>query len=270
LSVIERYNAKVAGEGPTAMVFAHGFGCDQNMWRYVAPAFETEFRTILFDYVGAGGSDLSAYNSEKYASLGGYADDVVELCRTLDVRGGIFVGHSVSAMVGILASKKAPELFDKLVMVGPSPHYIDDGDYVGGFTEAQIHELLEFLDSNHMGWSQAMAPMIMGNPERPELGEELTNSFCRTDPKIARQFARATFLSDNRSDLPRVKPRCLVLQCSEDVIAPQSVGEYVHAKLPDSAFVLLDATGHCPNLSAPDATIAAIKAFLREPPVNGI
>lgn len=270
MSVIERHNAKVAGEGPTAMVFAHGFGCDQNMWRYVAPAFETEFRTILFDYVGAGGSDLSAYNPEKYASLDGYADDVVELCRTLDVRGGIFVGHSVSAMVGILASKKALELFDKLVMVGPSPRYIDDGDYVGGFTEAQIHELLDFLDSNHMGWSQAMAPMIMGNSQRPELGEELTNSFCRTDPKIAKQFARATFLSDNRSDLPSVKPRCLVLQCAEDVIAPQSVGEYVHAKLPHSEFVLLDATGHCPNLSAPEATVAAIKAFLRESPLNEI
>jgi sigma-B regulation protein RsbQ len=270
LSVVERHNATVAGTGPTAMVFAHGFGCDQNMWRYIVPAFEIEFRTILFDYVGAGGSDLSAYDPEKYASLDGYANDVIELCRALDVRGGIFVGHSVSAMVGVLASKKAPELFDKLVMVGPSPRYIDDSDYVGGFTEAQIHELLEFLDSNHMGWSQAMAPMIMGNPERPELGEELTNSFCRTDPKIARQFARATFLSDNRADLPGVKPRCLVLQCSEDVIAPQSVGEYVHAKLPSSAFVLLDATGHCPNLSAPEATVVAIKAFLREPPVNGV
>jgi sigma-B regulation protein RsbQ len=270
LSAIQRHNVKVTGTGPTALVFAHGFGCDQNMWRYVAPAFETEFRTVVFDYVGAGGSDLSAYHPEKYASLDGYADDVVELCRALDVRRGIFVGHSVSAMVGVLASKKAPELFDKLVMVGPSPRYIDDGDYVGGFIESQIHELLEFLDSNHMGWSQAMAPMIMGHPERPELGEELTNSFCRTDPKIARQFARATFLSDNRSDLPGVKPRCLVLQCSEDVIAPQCVGEYVHAKLPNSAFVLLDATGHCPNLSAPEATVAAIKAFLREPPVNEV
>ena len=183
------------------MVFAHGFGCDQNMWRFVAPAFEDRYRTVLFDHIGAGGSDLSAYDPAKYASLEGYANDVVELCRELKITGGVFVGHSVSAMIGALASKKAPELFDKLVMVGPSPRYIDDADYVGGFSEAQINELLDFLDSNHMGWSHAMAPVIMGNPDRPELGEELTNSFCRTDPEIAKQFARATFLSDNRADL---------------------------------------------------------------------
>jgi sigma-B regulation protein RsbQ len=248
------------------MVFAHGFGCDQNMWRFVAPAFADRYRVVLFDHVGAGGSDLSAYDPEKYASLDGYAEDVVELCRDLKIQGGVFVGHSVSAMVGVLASKKAPDLFDRLVLVGPSPRYIDDGDYVGGFSEGQIHELLEFLDSNHMGWSQAMAPVIMGNPDRPELGEELTNSFCRTDPEIAKRFARTTFLSDNRSDLAEVKARSLVLQCSEDVIAPPCVGEYVHRAIPDSEFVLLDATGHCPNLSAPEETIAAMEAFLSSAP----
>ena len=244
------------------MVFAHGFGCDQNMWRYVAPAFEDRFRTILFDHIGAGGSDLSAYDPNKYATLDGYAEDVVELCRELGVCGGVFVGHSVSAMIGVLAAKKAPELFDELVLVGPSPRYIDDGEYVGGFSEAQIHELLDFLDSNHMGWSQAMAPMIMGNPDRPELGEELTNSFCRTDPEIASRFARATFLSDNRADLEDVPGRALILQCSEDVIAPQCVGEFVHARLPGSELVLMKATGHCPNLSAPEETIGAIRAFV--------
>ncbi|KAB1080744.1 alpha/beta hydrolase [Methylobacterium soli] len=244
------------------MVFAHGFGCDQNMWRFVAPAFEGGYRTVLFDHVGAGGSDLSAYDPQKYASLDGYADDVVELCRALDVRGGVFVGHSVSTMIGVLASKKAPELFDALVMVCPSPRYIDDADYEGGFSEAQVHELLDFLDSNHMGWSHAMAPVIMGNPDHPELGEELTNSFCRTDPEIAKSFARTTFLSDNRADLAGVTARCLVIQCSEDVIAPRSVGVYVHSNLRNSELVLIDATGHCPNLSAPEATIAAMKAFL--------
>ena len=245
------------------MVFAHGFGCDQNMWRFVAPAFEDRFRTVLFDHIGAGGSDLSAYDPVRYASLEGYADDVVQLCGELDVRGGVYVGHSVSAMIGVLASKKAPELFDQLVLVGPSPCYIDDGDgYVGGFTEAQIQELLEFLDSNHMGWSQAMAPVIMGNADRPELGEELTNSFCRTDPEIAKAFARATFLSDNRSDLADVPARALILQCSDDVIAPRCVGEFVHRSLPGSEFVLMQATGHCPNLSAPDETIAAMNAFV--------
>ncbi|TXN21153.1 alpha/beta hydrolase [Methylobacterium sp. WL9] len=263
MSVIERHHTTQAGSGDTAMVFAHGFGCDQNMWRSVAPAFKDRYRTILFDHVGAGGSDFSAYDPAKYASLEGYADDVVELSRALGVERGVFVGHSVSAMVGILASKKAPELFESLVLVCPSPRYVDDEDYVGGFTRTQVDELLEFLDSNHMGWSEAMAPTIMGNPDRPELGQELTNSFCRTNPDIAKRFARTTFLADNRADLQGVTARCLVIQCSEDVIAPIEVGEYVHRNLPGSELVLLDATGHCPNLSAPEATTAAIEAFLR-------
>ncbi|MBV8398250.1 MAG: alpha/beta hydrolase [Acetobacteraceae bacterium] len=262
LSLSHQHNLKLIGSGAKAIVFAHGFGCDQNMWRFVAPAFADQFRIVLFDHIGAGGSDLSAYDPIKYASLHGYADDVIELCRELGVQSGVFVGHSVSAMIGVLAAKKAAELFEKLVLVGPSPRYINDGDYVGGFSEQQIQEFLDFLDSNYLGWSQAMAPIIMGNPDRPELGTELTNSFCRTDPEIAKQFARTTFLSDNRADLPEVKARSLVLQCSEDVIAPPCVGEYVHRNLPESEFVLLNATGHCPNLSAPDETIAAIKAFL--------
>ncbi|MFG1400216.1 MULTISPECIES: alpha/beta fold hydrolase [Roseixanthobacter] len=256
-----RHNAVVRGAG-RAMVFAHGFGCDQNMWRFVAPAFEHDHRVVLFDHVGAGGSDLSAYDPAKYDSLEGYADDVVELCRALDVKGGVYVGHSVSAMVGVLASKKAPDLFDELILIGPSPRYVDEGDYVGGFSEGQIAELLEFLDSNHMGWSQAMAPVIVGNPDRPELGEELTNSFCRTDPEIAKRFARTTFLADNRADLADVTARCLVLQCAEDVIAPQAVGEYVHARLPHSELVQMKATGHCPNLSAPEETVSEMQAFL--------
>jgi sigma-B regulation protein RsbQ len=262
LSVLRRNNVKVAGSGSTAMVLAHGFGCDQNMWRLVAPAFEESHRVVLFDHVGCGGSDLSAYAPEKYACLEGYADDVIEICRELDITHGVFVGHSVSAMIGAIVGRKAPEIFDSLVMIGPSPRYIDEAPYRGGFSEAHIHELLDFLDANHMGWSQAMAPVIMGNPDRPELGEELRNSFCRTDPDIARRFARVTFLSDNRADLPAVKARTLVLQCSEDVIAPPCVGEYVHEHLPNSDLVYLNARGHCPNLSAPEETIAAIRSFL--------
>jgi sigma-B regulation protein RsbQ len=261
MAALERHNVRIAGSGPS-MMFAHGFGCDQNMWRFVAPSFEQSHRVILFDHVGAGGSDPAAWDPARYATLEGYADDVVALARELDIRSGVFVGHSVSAMIGVLASKKAPELFDRLVLVGPSPRYIDEGAYVGGFTEAQIHELLDFLDSNHMGWSQAMAPVIMGNPERPELGEELVNSFCRTDPEIAKQFARVTFLSDNRADLADVRAPTLVLQCSEDVIAPRSVGEYVARSIPGARFTLMNATGHCPNLSAPEETIAAIRAFV--------
>jgi sigma-B regulation protein RsbQ len=264
MSLRERNNVVVRGFGQRAMMFSHGFGCDQNMWRVVVPAFEDRFRIILFDHVGAGGSDLSAYSREKYSSLRGYAADVIELGRAYDIRGGVFVGHSVSAMVGVLAAIEAPELFDALVLVGPSPCYVNEQDYIGGFTRAQIEELLEFLDSNHMGWSTTMAPVIMGNRDRPELTEELTNSFCRTDPEIAKHFARTTFLSDNRSDLPRLKIPALVLQCSEDVIAPQPVGEYVHRALPNSKLVLMQATGHCPNLSAPAETIEAIEDFFAE------
>lgn len=244
------------------MVFAHGFGCDQNMWRYVAPAFEPSFRTILYDQVGAGGSDLSAFDPARYATLDGYADDLVLLSSALGISGGVFVGHSVSAMIGLIAARKAPGLFADIILVGPSPCYIDQDDYVGGFSRDQVDELIESLDSNYMGWSQAMAPMIMGNADRPELGQELTDSFCRTDPAIAKQFARTTFLSDSRRDLGPIDARVLILQCSDDVIAPVPVGEYVHYQMPGSKLVLLDATGHCPNLSAPTEVIAAIKAFV--------
>jgi sigma-B regulation protein RsbQ len=232
------------------------------MWRFVAPSFEQDFKVVLFDHVGCGQSDLKAYDKSKYSNLQGYADDVVELAREQDVRGGVFVGHSVSAMIGVLASIKAPELFDHLVLIGPSPRYIDDKDYVGGFSAEQIEELLDFLDDNHMGWSAAMGPIIMGNLDRPELAEELVNSFCRTDPAIAKAFARVTFTSDNRADLSKVTTKALVVQCREDVIAQQRVGEYVRDKLPRGEMVVIDATGHCPNLSAPDKVIEAIRRFV--------
>jgi len=244
------------------MMFAHGFGCDQNMWRFVEPAFESEFRTILFDHVGAGGSDLKAYDKTKYSALEGYADDVIEIGREAGLRDAVYVGHSVSCMIGALAAQKAPGMFGKLVMVGPSARYIDDDDYVGGFSANQIEELLQFLESNHMGWSAQMAPAIMGNPDRPELGEELTNSFCRTDPEIAKAFARVTFTSDNRDDLAKIDVPTLILQCSEDIIASKEVGEFVHRGIPGSEIIILEATGHCPNLSAPDEVIAAMRTFV--------
>ena len=262
MSVLSRNNVVVKGTGDRAMIFAHGFGCDQNMWRFVAPAFEREFTTILFDHVGAGRSDLSAYSRGKYSTLDGYADDLIEIGRALHAENAVFVGHSVSAMIGALASLKAPDMFESLVMVGPSPRYINDEDYVGGFSAPQIEELLDFLDNNHLGWSTAMAPTTMGNPDKPELSEELTNSFCRTDPQIAKHFARTIFTADNRAELVRVTARSLVLQCSDDAIAPDVVGEYVHQQLPNGTLIKMRATGHCPNLSAPAETIAAIRAFV--------
>lgn len=244
------------------MLFAHGFGCDQNMWRLVAPCFAEDYRVIVFDHVGAGGSDLASYDPQCYSSLEGYAEDVLAICHALDLRDVFFVGHSVSAMIGVLAAAREPELFAALVLVGPSPRYIDDGDYVGGFAPEDIEELLTSLESNYLGWSAAMAPVIMGTPERPELGEELAESFCRTDPDIARRFAGVTFRSDNRGDLSRVTTPTLVLQCANDVIAPTCVGEFVRDAMPNATMVLLNATGHCPNLSAPEETTAAIRAFL--------
>jgi sigma-B regulation protein RsbQ len=263
MSTIRRNAVTVTGRPDgSPMLFAHGFGCDQNMWRFVAPAFESTHRVVLFDHVGAGRSDLSAYDPVKYGSLDGYAADVLEIVHELDLTGVVFVGHSVSAMIGVLAAVREPDRFAGLVLVGPSPCYVDGDDYVGGFDKADLEELLESLDSNYLGWSAAMAPVIMGNPDRPELGEELTNSFCRTDPAIARQFARVTFLSDNRTDLVRVTTPSAILQCADDPIAPTAVGEYVHQAIAGSRFMQLRATGHCPNLSSPAETVDAIRAFL--------
>lgn len=246
------------------MLFAHGYGCDQNMWRLVTPAFADTHRIVLFDHVGNGKSDLSAYDDAKYSTLDGYATDVLEIVEEQDLRDVLFVGHSVSAMIGLLAAVRQPERFAGVVMIGPSPRYINDeaDGYVGGFGRSDIEQMLVSLDSNYLGWSSAMAPVIMGNADRPELGEELTNSFCRTDPAIAKKFARVTFLSDNRADLPRMRVPSLVLQCSDDVIAPAVVGEYVHKNTPQSTFTALNATGHCPNLSAPQETVDAIKSWL--------
>ncbi|MFG2400295.1 alpha/beta fold hydrolase [Streptomyces lydicus] len=263
MDILRRNNVTVTGNphGPV-VVLAHGFGCDQNMWRLTVPALAEDYRVVLFDYVGSGRSDLTAFSAERYASLDGYARDVVEVCEALDLRDAVFVGHSVSAMTGVLAARQAPERIGALVMVAPSPRYIDDEGYRGGFDEQDIDELLASLESNYLGWSSVMAPVIMGNPERPELAEELTNSFCATDPEMARVFARTTFLSDSRDDLKSVAVPTLVLECTEDAIAPREVGAFVHRSVPGSTLVTLDATGHCPQLSAPEATNEAITAFL--------
>jgi sigma-B regulation protein RsbQ len=265
VDVRARNNVVVTGrrDGPVVML-SHGFGCDQNMWRLVVPALAERFPVVLFDHVGAGRSDLSAWSEQRHGSLRGYADDVSELVQELDLRRVVFVGHSVSAMIGMLAVNADPSRYAGLVLLTPSPRYVDDTGYRGGFSAADIDELLESLDSNYLGWSAAMAPVIMGNPDRPELGQELTNSFCRTDPRIARVFARATFLSDNRADLASVTVPALVVESAHDAIAPREVGAFVHAAIPGSRLITLDATGHCPQLSAPEATAQAILSFAAE------
>ncbi|WP_327308431.1 alpha/beta hydrolase [Streptomyces sp. NBC_01298] len=264
MDVRSRNHVRVTGrpDGPV-VVLAHGFGCDQNMWRLVMPVLERDFTVIVFDHVGSGRSDHSSWTPERYSTLDGYVDDVLEICRDLALGPVLFVGHSVSAMMGVLAAAREPDAFAGLVLLAPSPCFIDDpgAGYRGGFSAEDIDELLESLDANYLGWSGAMAPVIMGNPERPELGEELTNSFCRADPEIARVFARVTFLSDNRADLAKVTVPTLVAQCSSDAIAPPEVGPFVQAQIPGSRLVTLNATGHCPQLAAPEETAAAIAAF---------
>jgi sigma-B regulation protein RsbQ len=261
-SVSERNNVKVFGKGSQPMLFAHGFGCDQNMWRFLTPAFENDYKIVLFDYVGAGRSNVAAYNPERYSSLQGYAQDVLEICEELQLTNVIFVGHSVSSMVGLLAAIERPAYFDKLIMVGPSPCYINADNYKGGFDRKDIEGLLETMEKNYIGWANFLAPNIMGHKDKPHLGQELTESFCSTDPIIARQFAEATFFSDNRHDLSKAKVPSLILQCSEDIIAPIEVGEYLANNLPKSTLRIMKATGHCPHMSEPEETISLIKEYL--------
>lgn len=245
------------------MLFAHGFGCDQNMWRHVTPAVEDDYRIVLFDYVGAGKSDLSAYDAKRYSSLDGYADDILEICEALDLEDVVFVGHSVSAMIGVLAANREPGRFAHLIMVGPSPRYINDPpEYVGGFERRDIEGLLEMMDKNYIGWANFLAPAIVKNEQAPHLAEELAESFCSTDPVIARRFAEATFFADNRTDLPHVQVPSLILQCSDDLIAPLAVGDYLHAQLPGSSLRVMKATGHCPHMSHPEETTELIREYL--------
>ena len=264
MSVFQRNNVQISGTGLTTIVFVHGFGCDQNMWRYLTPTFKENFKIILFDLVGSGKSDLSAYDFKKYESLHGYSDDLLEIIREATVGAVILISHSVSAIIGLLATIKSPESFLSHVMIGPSPCYINDGDYKGGFTRSDIEDLCNTIDSNYLGWSSTMAPAIMGAPTRPELSVELTNSFCRTDPTIAKHFARVTFSSDHRKDLGKSTTPTLILQCSDDFIAPRSVGEYMQKAMPNAVLTIIDNVGHCPHLSAPDASTRAIKSFLSE------
>ena len=261
MGVLERHNVHLSGSG-RAMVFVHGFGCDQNMWRLVAPHFAKSHQVVLLDLVGSGNSDLSAYDKQKYASLRGHASDMCEVLEGLGISNAVFVGHSVSAMIGLLAGPQCPDRIGAQVMVGPSPSYINDGDYFGGFDRSDIEQLLETLEANYLGWSSNMAPVIMGAPQQPELAQELTNSFCRTDPEIARHFARVTFLSDHRADLPNCRAPTLILQCSEDIIAPLAVGEYMKRHIPNSTLKVIKNVGHCPHLSSPSASVDAIESFL--------
>lgn len=263
LNVTKRNNVQVFGKGNQPMLFAHGFGCDQNMWRFITPAFEDRYKIILFDYVGCGKSDLSAYNAERYSDLRGYATDVLEICKELQLEDVIFVGHSVSSMIGLLAAVEKPEIFNSLIFIGPSARYINElPEYIGGFEKKDLEGLLETMDNNYIGWANFLAPVIMKNPERPELSKELEESFCSTDPIIARKFAEVTFFSDNRKDLAKLTVPSLIMQCSDDAIAPDEVGAYLLQHIPGSKMMKMKATGHCPHMSHPTETIELIEEYI--------
>jgi len=260
--LVARNNITIQGTGSKSMFLVHGYGCDQNMWRYITPQFKEDYRIILIDLVGSGKSDENAYDYDKYSSLEGYADDIIEICDALNAKDVCFVGHSVSAMIGVLAAIKRPTLFEKLIMIGPSPRYINDAVYFGGFSQNDIDDLMETLDSNYLGWSSAMAPVIMGNLDRPELAAELEESFCQNNPEIAKHFAKVTFQGDNRSDLSKLTTDTLIIQSKEDAIASVKVGQYVHENIANSKLEILETTGHCPHLSGPNQTIEAMKKYL--------
>lgn len=264
-NVTLRNNVKVFGKGSQPLMFAHGSGCDQNMWRFVYPEFINDYKIVLFDYVGSGKSDISAYNAERYSDLNGYADDILDIIDELHLTDVVMVGHSVSSMIAALAAIRRPNIFNRLVFVGPSPRYINDVQYLGGFERKDIEDLLHTMETNYIGWANFLGPAIMKNPDRPELSKELTDSFCSTDPIIARKFAEVTFFSDNRKDLAKLKVPSLIMQCSEDLIAPLEAGEYLHKNTPLSTLHVLKATGHCPHMSAPDETTAAIRNYLNAP-----
>ena len=263
MTILSRNNVRVSGHGQQPMVFAHGFGCDQVMWRFVSPAFEPDFQVVLFDYVGAGHSDLDAYDPQRYATLDGYAADVADICEALDLRDVILVGHSVSSMICLLAAKAMSERISQLVMICPSPRYINDPpDYYGGFERADIEGLLDMIERNQTGWTSQLASMVASHPERPELAGELDASFCAMDPLVARRFAAATFLADNRRDLAECRQPVFILQCTQDIVAPPAVGAYMHRHLANSTLRQLDAFGHCPQLSHPKETVAMMREYL--------
>lgn len=262
MDILIRNNVKIFGNGEEQMLFCHGFGCDQRMWRYITPSFLEKYKIILFDHVGAGNSLLSAYDKEKYNTLYGYASDILEICKTLNLNNVIFIGHSVGAMMGILSAIQHPELFKKLILIGPSPCYMNKENYIGGFSEEDIKEMLSFMENDYINWSITFASFIMGNTQHPMLIEEMANSFCSTKPEIAKHFARVAFLSDNRLDLPCLQTKTQIIQCTDDMIAPEEVGIYMHKAIKNSNYFKIKATGHCPNLSAPLETVNAMETFL--------
>lgn len=257
-----RRSGLAAGPDVSVLVFVHGFGCDQTMWDQVAPSFEHTHHVVVYDLTGAGSSDLSAYDRQRHGTLQGHADDLIEILTALEIEGAVIVGHSVSAMIAALAAISEPARIGQLVMVAPSPCYLEDGDYHGGFAREDLHELIDAMDENYVSWAYQLAGVANGPSNDAAYSEALGRRFCATDHRIARHFARVTFLSDHRADMPKVPVPTLVLQCSDDAIAPVFVGDWLRQAIPDATLTHLNATGHCPHVTAPEETTAAIRKYL--------
>lgn len=261
-AVRQRNNVQVVGTDKPVMLFSHGFGCDQTIWRFLTPILAVDYQLVLFDHVGAGLADPAAYDPQKYASLDGYAQDIVEICRALELREVVLVGHSVGATIAMLAAIQAPEHFSRLVLLAPSPCYLNEPDYAGGFDRANIEQLLASMDSDYGSWANMFAALLAGESNDPALGAELVNRFCSTDSVVAKQFARVAFLADNRADMAHLQTPSLLLQCAQDAVAPAEVGEFLVRQLPHATLVQLRTTGHCPHLSAPLETLDAMRTYL--------
>ncbi|WP_025143776.1 alpha/beta fold hydrolase [Pedobacter jeongneungensis] len=260
--ILIRNNVKILGEGSQVIMLAHGFGCAQSSWKYITDAFLEDYKVILFDYVGSGDSDLSQYDKRKYATLEGYACDVIDIIETLELSNVIFIGHSVSSMIGMIAALQLPEAFKKLIFIGPSPRYLNDRDYIGGFNIGDLETIFEHIAEDYVGWSKQLAPVVMDTPSKPELSDFLQECFEATDPSVALAFAMATFKADYRDKLKDLEVPSLTLQSSNDIMAPLSAGEFIYKNTPENFLVVMKATGHFPHISAPEETIKEIKEFI--------
>lgn len=264
-NILLRNNVRLTGKGTKTIIFAPGFGCDQTVWSAVSQKFEGDYQVVLFDYVGSGNTDINFYDSNRYSTLEGYAQDILEICATLQLTDAIFVGHSVSCMIGMLASFRHPEYFSHLIMVGPSPCYLNEPpQYTGGFQESELFGLIELMEKNYIGWANIFAATVTNNPSRPQVKQELETRFCSTDPITALNFAKATFFADNRKDLENVIHPTLIVQCSDDIIAPETVTQYTHQHIPNSVLKQLNAIGHCPHMSHPEELSNTIRQYLEE------
>ncbi|WP_334063868.1 alpha/beta fold hydrolase [Alteromonas genovensis] len=261
--IIKRNNVRFFGNGEVTLLLAHGFGCDQRMWDHLIPYLENDYKIVLFDYVGCGQSDLSAFDKKRYSQLSGYAKDVEEICDALSLSNVIFIGHSVSSTIGMHAAIERPDLISKLIMICPSPCFLNlPPDYMGGFEKDDLEELINLMDKNYLGWASYFAPLVVGEGHDESVKQEMEDSFCSTDPSYAKPFAKATFFADDRYLMPKLGTPTLILQSQDDSLASVEVGRYMNKAIEHSKLIVLEAKGHCLHMTTPEQVACAIGEFL--------